>query len=194
MADSYWKLALNEAHGDDIDRQPARKKTKVDHNVSTVALTDIGCGSLDRYTSPLCSINNGSINGHDSADSSMCFDLIRCHPEEPGRLWDNLSPIYYDSMVPNTAVYDCPSGHAEQRTPALPGQMIDGFAMDFTQSGFGRLDVVTHGERPINDWGEDSDEGEEKEKCEDPHESFEDVQVAGVEQDEFIPDVCFGMV
>lgn len=191
MSELYWELDLNEATRDDLDRQPAQKKAKLDHDFSTVALTEFGCNSLDQYNSLHYGINDGSINSHGLAGSSMFFDSTR-YPEEIVPFWDDLPSIHVDSMVPNETIYDWPSGSAENRGHILPGQMIDDFAMDFSQPEFNCLDLIAHGEMPVNNMDEDDDEDEDR--WEDTNEILEDGQVVGAERDEFVPEICFGMV
>lgn len=193
MSESHWELDLNEAPRDDLDRQPARKKTKVDHDFSTVALTEFDCSSLDQYNSPHYSINDGSINNHGLADSSLFFGSTNCYPEEIVPFSDNLPSIHVDSMVPNETIYDWSSGRAEHRGSTLPGQMIDDFPMDFSQPDFGCLDLIAHDEMLVNN-NMDGDNDEDEDKCEDINETLEDGQVVGAERDEFIPEICFGMV
>lgn len=166
--------------------EPVRKKTKVEHDFSTVTLTDVGCSSLHQYSSSHYSINNGSINSYDLAGSNLFFDSTWCYPEE---CWDTLSQINVNNVAQDQTIYDWPTGSAE---PALHAQMIDDFAMDAPQSQFGCLDLIAHGERLIN--SVDEDEDEDVENWENPNETPEDSQEAGAERDEFVPEICFGMV
>lgn len=191
MPESHWELVLNEVPRDDLDTQPARKKTKFDHDYSTVAPTDVGCSSLHQYSGPHYSVNNESINTDDLADSSMIFDSTWYHAEDFPQLWDDVSPICVNSMAPNETMYYWPSGSAEHQTPALSSQMTDDFVMDFSQSEFGRLDLIGLDEKPINIMDEDEDE----DRCKDSNESLADGQVVGAERhDDLVPEICFGMV
>lgn len=124
MSELYWEPDLNEDTRDDLDGQPARKKTKVDH----FALTEFGCSSLDQYNSLHYGIDDGSINSHGLTGSSMFFDSTR----DPGEIVKNM----------------------------------DG----------------------------DDDEDEDEDEREHTNETLKDGQVVGAERDEFIPEICFGMV
>lgn len=189
MSESYWGLVSNEALTDDqdLDTQPARKKIRVDYDFSTVALTDAGCSSLNQYSSPNYSTINESINSHDLASTSYFLDPTRCHAEEFPRFPHYLSPRYVDSMVSN---YGWPSESLEQQAPALPSQMIDGFAVDCSQTDLRCLDLVNYFERPISI----VDEDEDQDICEDSNESLVDGQEAGAPRRELVPEICFGMV
>lgn len=188
MADLYWELDLNEPPGDDIDRQPARKRAKFDHNFSTIALLDDGCSSLDQYSSSHYIVNNRSTNSPDLAGSCMFLDSTWGLPGETARVWDNLLPITVDSMVPANTIYEWPSGSAEHRAPAQPSKMADDLAMDFSQSEFSCLDLDFQAERPTDNLYED------EENYEGANATLEDGQVAGAEQHQFVPEICFGMV
>lgn len=189
MPESYWALVLNEALTDDqdLDTQPARKKIRVDDDFSTVTLTDAGCSGLHQYSSPNYSTINGSINSHDLANTSFLVDPTPCHAEEYPQFSHHLSPIYVDSMISN---YGGPSECLEHQAPALPSQMIDGFAMDCAQTDLGCLDLVNHVERPISI----VDDDEDKDICEDFNESLVDRQEMGAQRPALVPEICFGMV
>lgn len=188
---SYWEFVFNEVPGDDLDIQPARKKKKVDHDFSTDTLTDVDYSSLHQYSGPYYSVNNESINTDDLAGSSMFYDLSWCHAEDFPQLCDDVSPIRVNSMAPNETMYDWPSGSAENGTPALSSQMTDGSVMDLSQSEFGCLDLISYDERSMII----ADEDEDEDRCEDSIETLADGQVVGAERhDDFVPEICFGMV